>query len=61
MKLVNVVSSLLENENIKISNKDIKETVLYLLGDTVLDDVRVLKKIHQEITLMVGYENARVE
>jgi hypothetical protein len=55
MKLVDVVASLICG-NERIMPKDIENTVLYLVSDSVLDDVRVLRRIAKKINETVELE-----
>jgi hypothetical protein len=55
MKLVDVVASLICG-NERIMPKDIENTVLYLVSDSVLDDVRVLRRIAKKINETVVLE-----
>ena len=55
MKLVDGVASLICG-NERIMPKDIENTVLYLVSDSVLDDVRVLRRIAKKINETVELE-----
>ena len=55
MKLKDIVESLIKDKNIKIPNKDIENTVIFLTGN--LDDARVLRRIVKKLNDDVKREN----
>lgn len=59
MKLYDVVRSLIETNGIYISNKDIEETIMFLLQDDVLDDSRVIVRIAKHVNEQVEYDKAQ--
>jgi hypothetical protein len=56
MKLKDVVQAIVKHE--KVSAKDIEETVLLLTDESVLDDVRVLRRITKKLVADMKYEEA---
>jgi len=58
MKLKDIVESIaLTND---ISGKDIETTILYLVSDSVLQDIRVLRRIVKKISNIMEFEDAPV-
>ena len=58
MKLCDVVQAIVLQED--VSAKDIEATVLFLVQETVLTDVRVLRRIVKELNADMEYEDAPV-
>ncbi len=56
MKLYDVVKAIIIQEN--ISDKDIENTVLYLVKDENLQDERVFRRIVKKIHEQMEYDNA---
>ena len=60
MKLIDVVSSIVTNDDL-VSDKDIEETILYLLRDNILQDARALKRIYKKLKDDIEYKEALEE
>lgn len=55
LKLVDIVSSIVTRNH--VTDKDIERTVLYLVRDDILQDVRTLRRIGKAVNRMIEYEN----
>ena len=58
MKLCDVVKAIVIKED--VSARDIEDTILFLVGDTVLTDVRALRRIVKKLNADMEYEDAPV-
>ena len=58
MKLKDIVESIVLTND--ISGKDIETTILYLVSDSVLQDIRVLRRIVKKISNIMEFEDAPV-
>ena len=58
VKLCDVVQAIVLQED--VSAKDIEATVLFLVQETVLTDVRVLRRIVKQLNADMEYEDAPV-
>ena len=58
MKLCDVVQAIVIKEN--VSAKDIEATILFLVHDDILTDVRVLRRIVKKLNADMEYEDAPI-
>jgi len=58
VKLCDVVQAIVIKE--EVSPKDIEATVLFLVQDSILTDVRVLRRIVKKLNAVMEYEDAPV-
>ena len=59
MKLYDVVQAIVLKQD--VSAKDIENTILFLVQDNILDDVRVLRRIVKQLNADMEYEDAPFE
>ena len=58
MRLCDVVQAIVLKEN--VSAKDIEATILFLVQDNILTDVRVLRRIVKQLNADLEYEDAPI-
>jgi len=59
VKLYDVVQAIVLKQD--VSAKDIENTILFLVQDNILDDVRVLRRIVKQLNADMEYEDAPFE